>query len=68
MYRAYIGLEKYKLVLDELRNTQTEELKGLQLLAEYLHLRQGASIDENRRLVSRHMSYVLGYYMFQLHL
>lgn len=49
MYRAYIGLEKYKLVLDELRSTSSQELKALSLLAEYLQIIQGPSVDENKR-------------------
>jgi hypothetical protein len=49
MYRSYIGLEKFKLVLDELRSTQSEELKAVSLLAEYLSVRQAPIVDENKR-------------------
>ncbi|XP_055348529.1 coatomer subunit epsilon-like [Paramacrobiotus metropolitanus] len=49
MYRAYIALEKFKLVLDELRNTPSEELKAVCLLAEYMQICQASQIDESKR-------------------
>ncbi|OQV12453.1 Coatomer subunit epsilon [Hypsibius exemplaris] len=51
MYRAYIGLDKFKLVLDELRTTPSEELKAVSLLAEYLYVRHTSPGDEAKRSV-----------------